>query len=261
MNASDTRLQGAANFRDLGGLPTPDGRRLRHGQVFRSEVLDRLTGADLDILQGLSIGAVCDLRQAQERARRRNCWPPGAEPQSISESPAEGFEAVQTDEAARRVLAPDFEPAEGRAILIAAHRRMPAALARPLKEIFAHLLGEDPAPLLIHCTSGKDRSGFVCALLLSALGIERDAIYADYLLSAERYPKAQLKEALARGLGPQAPPGRLEMLIELVGVHQDYLGAAFDEIDGTYGGMARYLEQAAGLEPAAREVLQARLLR
>ena len=254
------RLEGAPNFRDLGGLPTVDGRRVRFGRVFRSELLNRVTDADLDRLRGTSIGAVCDLRHGIERSRQSNRWPEGLDVVTIGGPPADGLEAVQANGVQARIAQPDFDLDEARTALANGYRRMPQALAPSLAVVFDHLLAPDPAPLLVHCTSGKDRSGFVSAVLLSALGVRHEAIVEEYLLSRERTPTQHIRDMLVRFLGDRLPPGRLEALVDVALVSRAYLEAALAQIDQTWGGMDAYLEKAAGLDAGRRRELRARLL-
>jgi protein-tyrosine phosphatase len=254
------RLEGAPNFRDLGGYPTADGRHVRFGRVFRSELLNRVTDADLEAIRGASIGAVCDLRHGIERERQSNRWPEGLDVVTIGGPPADGLEVVQANGIQARIAQPDFDLDEAREALARGYRRMPLALAPALAVVFDHLLAPDAAPLLVHCTSGKDRSGFVSAVLLSALDVRREAIVEEYLLSRERTPTKHIRDMLVRFLGDRLPPGRLDALVEIATVSQQYLEAAFAEIDESWGGLGAYLEKGAGLDPGRRQALQRRLL-
>jgi len=260
MDAIEIRLEGAPNFRDLGGVRAADGRSLRRHRIYRSEILSQPTEGDLQILRRLQIAAVCDLRRGIERTRQVNRWPPECQPRILGPPPGEGMEAVQPDGVQGRLAAADFDPAEAKAVLVAGYRPMPRVLAPSLDAVFRHLVDSDGAPLLIHCTSGKDRSGFVCAMLLSALAITREEIFRDYLLSRERYPLENIRRMLLGALGDALPPGRMEVLLQLATANFDYLAAAFDQVDSEYGGVDEYLHHAAGLDAARRCALQAALL-
>lgn len=254
------RLEGAPNFRDLGGYPAAGDRRVRFGRVFRSEVLTKVTDADLETIRELSIGAVCDLRHGVERSRQRNRWPEGLAVVTIGGEPEAGLEAVQANGVQARIADPDFDLDEARAALAAGYRRMPAALAPALADIFAHLASPDPAPLLIHCTSGKDRSGFTSAVVLAALGVPRASIHHEYLLSRERTPTDHIRGMLVRFLGDRLPPGRLDALVEIATVSPLYLDAAFAEIDGQWGSLDAYLASAVRVDAAMHERLRRNLL-
>ncbi len=260
MDSIEIRLEGAPNFRDLGGARATDGRILRHHRLYRSEVLSRLTETDLQILRQLKIEAVCDLRYGVERAREINRWPTDHQPQALGFPPYAGMDAVQSNGVQGRLADPDFDPAEAKAFLMAGYRLMPGALAPSLSVVFQHLLDSGGAPLLIHCTSGKDRSGFVCAMLLSALDVSPEDIVRDYLLSRERYPVEKIRQKLLSAIGKPLPHGRMETLLNLATAHPDYLTAALDQIQTEYGGTDEYLRDAVGLDAAGRRRLQELLL-
>jgi protein-tyrosine phosphatase len=104
--------------------------------------------------------------------------------------------------------------------------------------------------VVFHCTAGKDRTGFAAALLLGALGVERDAVMADYLLTNQLYRRSPLVEA-------HGPAHVVDVLWQ---VQPAFLQAAFDAIDSDAGDLARYLEGPMGLGPNELERLRERLL-
>lgn len=260
MSLDPARLESAPNFRDLGGHWTRDRRRVRRGVVYRSELLDRLSAQDLDHLATLGIRVVCDLRHGEERSRRQNRWPEGAELRSIGEAPTEGLEAVQPDNLMRRLVAPDFEPQEAMAVLQQAYARMPYTLAPQLRAVCGHLISPDCEPLLIHCTSGKDRSGFIAAALLAALGVAMEDIMEDYMLSKRHTPLDLIRGNLKGALGDDLSEARLNVLVDLATVHPSYLSAAFSEITAQFGNFDSYLHDYIRLDERQHRVLQMRLL-
>ncbi len=117
------------------------------------------------------------------------------------------------------------------------------------RALFAHLL-EDSAPLVIHCTAGKDRTGFACALILHTLGVSRDTIAEDYLLTNRFYRRdpnhsSDLPDEIKQVLGS---------------VQEAFLAAAFEAIDADYGDLETYLRDGLGLGKAERARLEARYL-
>jgi protein-tyrosine phosphatase len=114
---------------------------------------------------------------------------------------------------------------------------------------FQHLI-EQPGPVVFHCTAGKDRTGFAAALLLSALGVDREAIMADYLLTNRLYRRSPLVST----------DGPAHVVNVLWGVQPAFLDAALDTVAREFGGMGRYLQGPMGLEPAAMARLRDRLL-
>src|SRR3989442_15520992 len=158
-------LVGAFNFRDLGGYATADGRRIRWGQVFRSDTLDNLSDDDLEVLRLLGLRTVVDLRTRNE-AERDGRGPLGSEPVHyvhLSVLPEEGGESV---------AAPDTEAAGIGARYLWYLEAGAAALAAAL-QLVADSAGH---PLVFHCTAGKDRTGVLSALVLGCLGVDRATI-------------------------------------------------------------------------------------
>ncbi len=116
-------------------------------------------------------------------------------------------------------------------------------------QLFGHLLDAHDAPVVFHCTAGKDRTGFAAALLLHALGVSDDVIMRDYLLTNER-----LAGRLHPGLFPPVV-GKV-----LWGVQEDFLHAAFEAVQEDFGNLDNYLRDGIGLREAGRQQLHAMYL-
>jgi protein-tyrosine phosphatase len=114
--------------------------------------------------------------------------------------------------------------------------------------LFAHLV-EDHAPLVIHCTAGKDRTGFACALILHALGVPDDLIAEDYLLTNRFYRRGPAGNDLPDDVGQV-----------LGSVETSFLAAAFDTVSADYGDLETYLSDGLGVDDGVRARLQARYL-
>ena len=117
------------------------------------------------------------------------------------------------------------------------------------RALFALLL-EDRAPLVIHCTAGKDRTGFACALILHSLGVTDDLIAEDYLLTNRFYRR----DPTASSDLPE------EVRQVLASVEASFLAAGFEAISAEYGDLESYLGDALGLGARERATLQARYL-
>jgi len=239
-------LDGANNFRDLGGLPTRDGRRVRAGALFRSDALSSLTDTDHARLDALGLTSICDLRDEAERARHPNRLPT---PSGITQH-AIGFLPIG-GHAMLAGLGATTAADDVHAALEDYYRRFALEHADNFARLFQILLAPDSLPLLLHCTSGKDRTGFGIALILSALGVGRDIIQTDYLRSNE-HPR-DLRALVAEDIHPDA-------LHALMCVRSSYLDAAFAAIEGEWGGIDAFLEHAIGLDGDQREHLRSRLL-
>ena len=161
------RLEGAPNFRDLGGYHTRDGSRVRRGQLFRSQSLAYLTDADVDALHDLGVQLVCDLRSDGERRRSPN----RLHPQFDGERLEIGIDADlrANGNPFLAAIASDPTPAAARRVMLSIYSDLPNAFAVIWPHLIDGLLERERLPALIHCTAGKDRTGFACALLLLAL--------------------------------------------------------------------------------------------
>ena len=169
-------LQGGVNFRDLGGYRTDDGRSVRWGRLYRSGVMADLTDSDYAYLQRLGITAICDLRDSRERSHS---------PTQAGRI-ARGGRYIAWDyqqdfdmKAFAGAFAMGGDPQETALRLMAAfYRQMPAAFAARYREAFDVLKQGDG--LLFNCSAGKDRTGLLAALVLTALGVAPDVVVNDY---------------------------------------------------------------------------------
>src|SRR5262245_43558078 len=172
-------LEGASNFRDLGGYPTSDGHIVRWRQIFRSNHLGHLTAADVDVVRALGVRSAFDFRGVEERALAV-C---GIEEIIVHSLPIEPT-VVATLRA--RLAAGSLSAEDAMEIMRESYRGYVRQNPHSFRARFSHLV-EDRAPLVIHCTAGKDRTGFACALLLHALGVPDELIGQDYLLTNRFY--------------------------------------------------------------------------
>jgi protein-tyrosine phosphatase len=260
----EPQLTGVRNFRDVGGLPTADGRRVRPGVLFRSGHLAHATDGDAAFLAGLGLHTVFDFRNRDDIALEGpDTALPGTHNLNLPLSdPAEGagfWHVVRDgDVPALREILGDGKAAERmagayRKLILERtqeHGRMLAMLSEP----------DDPAvPALLHCAAGKDRAGTSIAIILLALGVERSAIEADYLESNARHRRYKV----VRGdgsTGTAIDPEIRELLSPLFEARVEYLRTAFDTVEEHWGTVDRYLEEGLGLTPERRKRLQERLL-
>lgn len=259
MNAphSHPYLASAPNFRDMGGLPASGGKMLRYGQLYRSEDFSNLSETDAALLQGLGVQLLCDLRSKSERHQYPNRWPADSA-NTLNLNISTDLRA--SHQAITRLLSGSPGVAQAEEAMLVTYRMFPEAFAVRLPQLFEHILHGGHLPLVFHCAAGKDRTGFIAAILLTALGVDREAIYADYLLSRERWKGERSESAIRRYLQPlcgQAPAA--EVVQTLCQVRSNYLDAALDEIAQRYGSTSDYLELI-GLNAQAKDRLQAQLL-
>lgn len=256
--STEPALTGVRNFRDVGGVPTADGRRLRYGMLFRSGHLAHATPDDAAFLSSLGLHTVFDFRNSADQALEGpDVDLPGVRNVNIPLSdPADGAEfwKMVRDgelEQLRTVLA----DGQGAARMIASYRSMIKNRTAEHSRIL-HALAEDSVPALMHCAAGKDRAGLSVAVTLMALGVEQEAIEADYLQSNSPHRRYKMH----RGSKGSVSPEVAELLSPLFDARVAYLHAALNTIDEMWGGVERYLTEGLGLDRATRERLQEKML-
>ena len=236
-------LQGASNFRDLGGYRNTEGRRVRRGQVFRSDHLAGLTPEDHRQLQALGVRHSLDFRGKGEFTLTPYAIP-GVQRLALHIEPT--VIARMQALVAQGVVPTTEETVD---LMRETYRDFVNRNADTFGRFLKHLL-EQPNPQVFHCTAGKDRTGFAAALLLSALGVDRATIEHDYLLTNQLYKR----DARLEG---QGHPHVMKVLWQ---VQPEFLQAAFDAVDAQHGGMRNYLHGAIGLSPQETQALQELLL-
>ena len=250
-------LEGAVNVRDLGGLPTIDGRTTRTGVLLRADNLQGLTAADVQRLtRDVGLRTVVDLRttgelhlegdgplRATDVTHHHLSLLPEVEDEP-DEVEAEGAVPHRTDRAGR-------SPTDMTGYYVGYVEDVPANLAAAL------LVLADPAagPVLVHCAAGKDRTGVVVALALSLAGVRREAVVADYVRSAER-----IEAVLARlQASPTYGPGLAGVEPDDLRPNADSMERFLDHVDSAYGG-PHGLAMTIGVDEQAVARLAARLV-
>jgi protein-tyrosine phosphatase len=254
-------LASIPNLRDVGGHPTVDGSRVRTGLLYRSVALSRASETDLAVLAQLDIGTVFDLRTAMEQEHSPDRLPRDAEHVSLDlladsgeADPAAVFALMQDPPRASLEMA---DGATERFYIATYHDmvRLPSAQAAfgRLYRTLAHAGGRAS---LVHCTTGKDRTGWAVAALLLFLGVRADMVMREYLLSdaAVRAAYASVvDDFVARG-------GSREVIEPLMSVQPSFLDAALDAMHADHGSVEAYFSHGLGLDRPTRGALRARFL-
>ncbi|MFE7854904.1 tyrosine-protein phosphatase [Streptomyces sp. NPDC057403] len=258
--STEPELARVRNFRDVGGLPTTDGRRVRHGVLFRSGHLAHATEEDAAFLASLGLHTIFDFRNAaDQKLEGPDVELPGVRNVNLPLSdPADGagFWKMVRDgeiEQLREVLG-DGKAADR---MIVSYRTIITERTAEHTRVLRSL-AEDSVPALMHCAAGKDRAGLSIAVTLLALGVEREAIVADYLESNAKHRRYKVYRSGSSSAGYS--PEVMELLSPLFEARAEYLAAAFETIEETWGGVEAYLEQGLGVTPEIRERLRGRLL-
>jgi protein-tyrosine phosphatase len=243
-------LQGGRNFRDLGGYRAADGRQVKWGHIYRSGVMSGLTQADLTYLSNLGVQVVCDLRSVQERGSEPNPMLKADGPQVVAFDYEMGSSISQLMQATTRAQAVDA--------FASAYLGFIDMLTPNYTDMFARLVRRE-GPLAMNCSAGKDRTGMGSALVLSVLGVPRDAVVADYGLSQIYTPPSlytkQIKTgAPMSGVSSQQAHGfsRMppEVLNVIMGSDPQVMRQALAQVDRKFGGPVELAKARFGLTDA-----------
>ncbi|MGD9373712.1 MAG: tyrosine-protein phosphatase, partial [Desulfobacterales bacterium] len=234
-------LEGSVNFRDLGGYRTLDGRRLRWGQVFRSDNLGRLTDRDIKILRRMGIRQVCDFRTPAEVKKMPDRFPETNEgayvhlPIKYGEyDPANTFERIKNGDV-------DWLTEE---FMIKGYLRNVDRFTALWSTFFRIMVVSRNRPLVFHCTGGKDRAGVCAALILLTLGVAEETVIEDHGLS-NIYIADVLKRIYAQIKSYGVDPAKVAPYFT---APRSAIIALVEHIRKTYGSAEDYLINQAGIE-------------
>jgi protein-tyrosine phosphatase len=244
-------LEGARNFRDLGGYQTVSGRSVRRRHLYRSDRLSGLTDADLEQVAALGIHTVIDLRyEAEVRDHPNRLWPTVRRHEHVPMAGELSKERSFLD----RVLdgevtaITDDDVAQSYLDMLQAH---PAEFARIVRLVL------DGHPTLFHCTAGKDRTGLTAMLLLGVLGVDEELILDDFARSNEHRAERRIAELrddfAARGLD-------VEAFRPALSAPRPAMVHAMAWLEREAGGPEGYLLQVCGVGPDEVDALRRLLL-
>ena len=239
VNPTAIRLEGAKNFRDIGGYETSDGRTVRSGLVYRANKLSSLTDADLAKLTAANVTLDVDLRNMWERRDDPDRLPEGVR-----------YQVADVVSFEHGIAFHEFVPLTlGRALIDAAvtgSSDIGQSIGYPFmvtyrgadvafRDLLTAIAGNADGATVFHCSAGKDRTGWGTAVLLSLLGVPKATVYQDFLASNTYL-------------------GRDDA------VEKSWLDAAFAQVDRLYGGVANYVRTGLGVDQQTIDTLRARLL-
>ena len=239
----DTRklpFTGAHNFRDLGGYKTSDGKTVKWGKVYRSDNLHSLTDEDLKYMERLNIKSVVDFRSDEERNEEPDRLTPDMTPILLPIK----FEPEGVTENLTRDLT--FGNLDSSNLLRDFNIILVKEFTEEYREFFRHIVDNGGEPFVLHCTAGKDRAGFGSAMILTVLGVPREKIIEDYLLTntyvSDHVDRKLLETELKTFFRADS-----DNLRKINFVEERYIQAAFDTIDSHWGGMDQYISEGLNL--------------
>jgi len=239
-------FEGAVNFRDVGGYPVESGRRMRWGRLYRADDLAGLTDRDMMRLGELRLRTLIDFRVDAERSLKVNRLPKDSGIRTVSiafmdEATVALLSAIARNEVDARGIGSG---------MMGQYRRFVTDHVQEFKTMIGHLVDAKNLPALLHCTSGKDRTGFAIAVVLMAVGAERETIVEDYLLTNAN------RRDISHLFNPETTD---EAVDALTSAREAYIESAFEQIHETYGSVAGYLERGLGLTESDRRLLRTNL--
>ena len=253
------KLASVPSFQDIGGYETVDGRTVRSGRLFRSGHFGRLSPVDRKQLDDAGIRLVIDLRGARDIVRDGHyLLPSGAQRLHLS-----AFDdSRKIDQSQRQLIKADMKmhraalrKGDGERLMIAALMRLAFDRTKVFQALLSFLAEDRCLPAIVHCSAGKDRTGWAATLLLLALGVPETEVLAHYLSSNE-YRRDEVRSSLAK----MSPHVDTEAMLPLLEVRPQYLIATFHAIRQRFGSLDDYLTRAIDLDAERRRRLQANFL-
>jgi protein-tyrosine phosphatase len=245
------------NFRDLGGYATSSGRSVAVGKVYRANQLSGISPEDMETFASLGLVTAYDLRTSAEIEKRPDELPEGVEylwlnvlADSPQAGPAQLEKLLQNPELANAELGGGAIEA----MFQNSYREfvsLPSAQTE-FRNLFLGLADESNLPAVFHCTTGKDRTGWAGAALLTLLGVPKDQVYEDYLRSNDYILPAYqgvISDFVAAG-------GQESITLAILGVKEEYLDAAFDEMEQRYGSIEKYFSEGLGISEHDQQALK-----
>lgn len=246
-------ISGARNLRDLGGYRTTGDSRVRWGRIYRSGSLAQLLPAGSAALRDLGVQSLCDLRTTRERLAQPYDWRDGFELDYWCRDYETSFGEL------RQLLEAGIASGEqARAAMIEGYRRLPFEQASAYREIFARLAYGN-VPLVFCCSAGKDRAGIAAALILTALGVPRETVIADYVLTDA---VVDLEREIVRYADGASSLSRQPAAVvrAILGCDASYIAAALDAVAPSTAAFNSYLHDTLQINAAALASIRAYLL-
>lgn len=230
------------NFRDIGGLPTKDGRMMKTGILFRSGELSRLSKNDLKKFNQLNIKSICDLRTLNEQKSKISRLQSNTKVQVLKISIHDKSREFTLLEFFKFLVTKsnsiNFED-----IMKDMYKHMASEISEEIKQIIIFLSDQRNLPALIHCTGGKDRTGFISAVIQLFAGVPYKIVMDDYLFSNQliAVPMKKKEKFIQWASLFRVPPEHIKPILE---VREEYLEEAYSNILNQYGDMESFLKLA-----------------
>lgn len=254
------QLKGINNFRDFGDYRTKNGMMVKKGMLYRSGNLTKASDNDLKIFSSIGIKVVCDLRAHKERIKRPDRFPPNSNikyihiPIKSKRNNDSGFILNLLSLIFGEARKLDFNE-----LFKEIYQEFVTDFSPEFSKIIKLVADSNNLPILIHCTGGKDRTGFACALVQLILGLPLELVMQDYLLTTE-YLKEFKNEILNRYRFLSIFGISRKRFLPFFEARKEYLEEAFDQIKKDYGTVEDYIKKGLGINDKLYQKLHSTLI-
>ena len=254
-------LEGVLNTRDLGGLKTEDGRSVRTGQLIRSGEIDEISTSSMQSLDEMGVSVIVDLRTTSEATAHPAQWPEGQGPKRHN-FPVMENESQMIEDMRASIKSGAAKAEETDALFAGAFGYIATDYTDEYRDLFDVLLGQpEGEAVLYHCSGGKDRTGVATALVLSALGVTKEDIQADFMMSNTLKDADNKAEQIAAEVNAaQGTNMTAEAVWPSLGVRASYLDEFYNSVEESYGSVDGYLREGLGLTDDDLDTLRDRYL-
>ncbi len=237
-------FDGLTNFRDFGGYATTDGKRVRKGILFRSDELSKLSRADMARMNQIGLKLICDLRtETEQKSNKSRMLNQGVEVKNLAmQDKSQEFTRLEFI----RYLIRHGKDIDFEQTMKDMYDHMGTGSKSTLQKLFTLLSEKEKFPILIHCTGGKDRTGFIVAIIQLFLGIPYESVLEDYLHSNICIgPRMKKAEKMIRLMSfYRVPAERIRPMLE---VKRDYLEDVLQGIMSRHANIEEYLKNECGV--------------
>jgi protein-tyrosine phosphatase len=254
-------ISSVPNLRDVGGYETADGATVKRGIVYRSDTFNPMTAEDIQKLEELRLKNDYDLRTDAEIKKQPDEIPTGVLYHQLNVlADAKSSSAVELGALLHDPKKTNVALGNGKIeeMFVEVYREfitLPSA-KESYCALFQDLANPDMAPGVFHCTTGKDRTGWAAAALLTLLGVPRDTVMADYMRTNE-YTLPQFSKVTDEFV---AAGGERDIALAIFGVKTEYLNSSFDAMEKDYGTIENYFSKGLGIDAAGQQKLRDRFL-
>lgn len=258
MDERQVKLEGAYNFRDIGGYEGKDHRKVAFKKLYRSDELSKLTDADVLKLEAMGLKTIIDYRGERERFQNENKAIQTATIYYLDpKADVAAWASSESGDKEMKFDLSDFTAAKAKKMMIDQNEQFVLADSskKAYRAMFDLMLDEKNLPIVQHCRGGKDRTGYGIALILLVLGVSREDVMQDYLLT-NVYKKEKNERSLNEMLAKTHNEDLVLAMRYMKEANVDFIMKALDTIDEKFGGIDNYVRQELSLSEAEIQKLQ-----